>query len=312
MKSILLICLFVIFSATGIAQVNLVPNPSFEDTVYCPFYFNQMDRSQYWSSYGGSPDYYNSCNSGHVGIPFNDVGYQFAKSGNAYAGFYSYARFASSDREQLGIQLIQPLQIGVKYYVSFYLALAVGQINHNNIASNKIGVKFLTQPYSAVNPIAIDNYSQIVTDSIISDSIAWTEIKGSFIPDSSFLFMSVGNFYVDSLTETIIYDSIAAFSYYYIDDIVVSTDSLLSYILPTPINQPSVNIFFSSEEDCIIIQGSNLKNYSLYDIFGREYSLETSITSDEIKIKNVNLKQGIYFVSVRFDSHIAIKKIIIY
>jgi hypothetical protein len=312
MKSIFTFFCFLLLAFQSFGQINLVPNPSFEDTVSCPFYFNQIDRSQQWSSYRGSPDYYNLCSSDYVGIPYNDAGFQFPKSGNAYAGFYSYAKFALNDREGLGIQLIQPLQIGVKYYVSFYLALAVGENQHNNIASNKIGIKFYSQPYSVFNPAPIDNFSQIVTDSIVSDSVHWTQIKGSFISDSIYSHLCISNFFVDSLTTTLSYDSLAAFSYYYIDDLVVSTDSTLAYVPQIGSIEDDVNIYYNPSDQNILIKGYNMKQYSIYNSLGKCQLEEISLISDEVKINCAELVPGMYLVKIKFENQSLVKKIIIF
>ena len=37
---------------------NLVPNPSFEDTLRCPNAVNQVDSAVGWIAYKGSPDYF--------------------------------------------------------------------------------------------------------------------------------------------------------------------------------------------------------------------------------------------------------------
>src|SRR5437868_5222781 len=69
---------------------NLVPNPSFEDTVACPNNLSQINRAIGWSSYRQTPDYYNSCsiNGGYSGVPLNQFDYQYPRTGNAYAGLF--------------------------------------------------------------------------------------------------------------------------------------------------------------------------------------------------------------------------------
>src|ERR1043165_3367909 len=74
---------------------NLVPNPSFEDTVKCPTNhgdINGIDASN-WLTFGSTPDYFNSCNNypasdyNHgCSVPDNWAGFQAAATGFAYAG----------------------------------------------------------------------------------------------------------------------------------------------------------------------------------------------------------------------------------
>jgi hypothetical protein len=108
------------------AQINLVPNGSFEDTVSCPTSANQIDKAVGWHASGGSPDYFNECDfvSGTTAIPSNFTGYQYAFDGGAYAGFIANNNSAINSREYITCHLISPLTIGVTYFVSFELSLS--------------------------------------------------------------------------------------------------------------------------------------------------------------------------------------------
>ena len=55
---------------------NLVPNPSFEDTLFCPIGLNDLDPIIGWSSYGNSVDCYNSC-SATLNVPDSPFGFIF-------------------------------------------------------------------------------------------------------------------------------------------------------------------------------------------------------------------------------------------
>jgi len=43
------------------AQLNLVPNPSFEDTVNCPYFISEILSCANWLNFGNTPDYFNAC-----------------------------------------------------------------------------------------------------------------------------------------------------------------------------------------------------------------------------------------------------------
>ncbi len=73
------------------AQINLVLNSSFEDTVFCPIVFDNMQDVQDWSSFGNSADYFNEC-SITMNAPHNTFGFQTAHSGHAYCGDITYLR----------------------------------------------------------------------------------------------------------------------------------------------------------------------------------------------------------------------------
>lgn len=119
------------FALHSKAQINLVTNPSFEDTIQCPSNINQMNLAVGWSPFRGTPDYLNACNMTSVGIPSNGFGFQYARTGNGYAGFLSFYKPGIDQREIIGTELKQPLDVGIKYFVSFYICLAKKHVISN-------------------------------------------------------------------------------------------------------------------------------------------------------------------------------------
>lgn len=67
-----------------------MPNYSFETYTLCPNNNSQIESSFPWTAatLNSSTDYYNSCSSGSgTGVPQNiNSSFQYARSGNAYAG----------------------------------------------------------------------------------------------------------------------------------------------------------------------------------------------------------------------------------
>jgi len=93
----LLLILCLRFSASG--QVNLVPNGGFEIIDSCPSFGNKLYWANPWFQpcffqgnlkNSSSTDLYNICGVGDMAVPFNQGGYQQAKSGGGYAGFLGY------------------------------------------------------------------------------------------------------------------------------------------------------------------------------------------------------------------------------
>ena len=285
----------ILFNQFSSAQ-NLVPNWSFEDTVSCPPGMGSMYLAVGWDSFRASPDYFNSCNS-TAGIPINFAGYQNANFGNAYSGLYSYARSASNYREIIGIELSQYLMVGQKYYVSFYVNRAFNPIPgaRINIASNKLGARFSTVPFTSIQPIPINNYAQVYTDSLIDDTMNWVNISGSFIADSAYKYLCIGNFFDDSLTTHLSYDSTAVFAYYYVDNIHVSTDSLDD--IEESLNSFSISLFPNPTNSLL-----QIKNYFQEPIQLTIFSLNgevienISISVDELIIDAKNFFPGIYIL----------------
>ena len=218
------------------AQVNLVPNFSFEQIDTCPDSQDQIERCAGWFKFSepaSTPDYYNSCAPvGYFNVPYGGSGYQEDhRNCSAYAGLVTFSG-STNDREHIGIQLSQPLTIGQKYFLSFYTVMVEAIISgyHFGMPSNGIGLRLSTIPYNPNNPCPIDNFSHLFSVAIINDTINWNRISGSIVADSAYNYLIVGNFFDDANTDTLHYscDScLNALSYYYVDDVCLSTDSLL-------------------------------------------------------------------------------------
>jgi hypothetical protein len=280
------------------AQINLVPNPSFEDTVYCPFGLNQIDAAVGWSNFNGSCDYYNSCANNYCNVPLARCGFQYAHSGEAMSGVVTFDKniAAQNYREHCGIEMISILNIGSVYYFSFYF---VRGDSTTNLASNNLGVKFFTSQLSL--PTSVNNYSHYKIDTICIDSVNWNRLSGSFIADSAYKFLAIGNFYDDFNTDTISLYSDSRWAYYYIDDVCVTTDSLFNATwtgLQT--TEPSdVKAWPNPVWD--ILQFSTIKPLEevvVYDSVGRIIK-KVQVNSREGRIDLKELAQGVYVAKFR-------------
>lgn len=295
-----LCCLIILFITYGVCSgQNLVPNPSFEDTVSCPTLYAQMNTAVAWSDYRGSPDNFNSCNSGSVNVPQNVFGFQYARTGDAYAGFIPYQVGIVDARECLGAQLTQPLIIGQKYYASFYVSRGNNDFLSIGAACNKLGIKFSTVPYSYATPVPIDNLAQVYTDSIIEDTLNWTKISGSFIADSAYQYVMIGNFFHDAVTLYSQYDSTDIQGYYFVDDVVVSTDSTLTIGIKENIQHGDFLLFPNPFTDKIniTVKSNESVEISLFDITSRKIFNQSFINS--IAINTEQLAKGVYLYEVR-------------
>jgi hypothetical protein len=90
---------------------------------------------------------------------------------------------------------------------------------------NNFGMKFTKDSFYQIFPISINNFSQIVDTTIIRDTSGWVTIKGSFVADSAYKYLSIGNFYDDAHTDTIQTISGGVRVYYFVDDVSVCSDS---------------------------------------------------------------------------------------
>lgn len=174
-------------------------------------------------------------------------------------------------REYIGGNLSDTLTVGTKYYISFKVSLAEGTFS----ANNNLGIKFTTiplinsnsyTPYLIQPPPFIDNFSQVNFSNIISDSTIWTHVRGNFIADSSYINFLIGDFFTTSMTDSIMKPGYPTCqSYYYLDDVCISTDSIFCENFKTQI----INVFADStnliQNSCINFNLQTSVNYSAYE-----------------------------------------------
>ena len=228
---VLLGCLLLFASLPCISQ-NLVPNPSFEENTACPVTigFQGFSKPLHWERWNQSPDYFHTC-AGALGgvdtlirVPLNGFGYQHALHGEAYAGVAAYDGFADY-REYVGCQLLEPLEVGESYDLSFFTNVAFGGTYWAPTwACNNMGMLFTMQPsiWTPLNgpPFALRNYAHLRSAAIISDTANWTLVSGSFVADSAYQYLVIGNFFSDDLTDTLhIIPGGSPAPYYFIDGV---------------------------------------------------------------------------------------------
>lgn len=307
MKNILFIGLFIIIHFESFAQ-NIVPNYDFEDTAACPNGFGTLFYAAPWSTFLETPDYFNSCASSCLhpnicfGIPNNWFGSQTPYSGNAYAGISTYSFNYSNARESMGVPLIVPLEIGKKYYVSFYVSRAAGVQTRG--ATNNLGFRFSTVPYDISFPIPIDNFSHYRDTTIVSDSIGWTKISGSFVADSVYQYLAIGNFYDDANTDTLDMDIMGQLwndAYYYVDQVCVTADSGDCTLFNSIELNNFANEFSISPNpfsNAISVHSSiEIAEFIIFDITGREIVRKRNFTNENFDLES--MEAGIYLYGYR-------------
>jgi gliding motility-associated-like protein len=222
--------LFLIFYlGTGIKvfSQNLVPNYSFENTISCTQWYLMANPppppgpiTNWFTPTASTADWFATFNTCGQTAPLSAFGFQFARTGNAYCGF-GVSTDGSNTREYLSCQLIQPLQQSKRYCVNFYVSPGetlryfvdgMGAYFSVDTPSCSGNYCFLSYP-SQVNNIPLN---------VLTDTVNWTLISGTFIANGGEKFITLGNFTPDSLNTvdtnaTGIYDA----AYYFIDDVTV-------------------------------------------------------------------------------------------
>ncbi len=216
---------------------NLVPNGSFELTDTCPYTisFQEGDQPLYRRTWLNNPDYFNACAdtsdplAALVSVPQNGVTFQYAQDGDAYAGFYTFD-INGQYREYLGTPLIAPLSVGETYYASFWVnATNSGSYWPALGMSNNMGLLLTmhSNAWSDFNGPAFSfrNFAHLYRQEVLTDTANWTLVSGSFVADSAYQYVVLGNFFDNAHTQVI---PISPFngeaSYCVIDNVCVSQD----------------------------------------------------------------------------------------
>ncbi|MDQ3049801.1 MAG: T9SS type A sorting domain-containing protein [Bacteroidota bacterium] len=175
-----------------------------------------------------------------------------------------------------------------------------------------------TVPYNPSNPVPIDNFAHVNYSTILNDSINWTQITGSVIADSAYNYIIIGNFFDEINTDTINYSCAACIntlSYYLIDDVCISLDSLTCYggfdSLPciTNINNLSIEreikVFPNPYNENITVKLLNFLNAEIivYNIFGERILFLTPEKLEMITLSLAPLPKGIYFLKLNMKEN---------
>jgi recombinational DNA repair ATPase RecF len=202
-----LICLLFAFcSTTTKAQVNQVVDPSFEKINRCLLRADEIDVLDYWRSldtswrFGDTGGIYPTCVPDliHSCSPFNSLNWpnnsRFVQSPHLGEGmvlvqaYYLYESLYFGNipkRDYLQGRLKKTLVAGKQYCMHFHTNFT----EFSAYAINKLGAyvddgsidtaTYCGEPRTMHTP-------QVFTTAIITDSINWTKIEGTFNPQSSF------------------------------------------------------------------------------------------------------------------------------
>jgi hypothetical protein len=173
-------------------NVNLVPNPGFEEYFNCPLDQAEVgDNVPSWNDNGllfGTADYYNVCGSVNpnwpwvsyppFGVPANSCGFQQTHTGNAYVGIITFPALDPNVREYIVARLLHPMTSRTKYIVSFYVSLA----DSFRFSTSKLGALLTKDPplYSTNLFDYVPQVQNISTMNPLVDKSLWTLVQDTF------------------------------------------------------------------------------------------------------------------------------------
>lgn len=215
-----------LISTLAYGQANLVPNPSFEDYNGCPTFASQLDRAAPWFNPNvGTPEYFNTCATAasFISLPAGTTGhFQYPRTGNGFAGFYTFSTEVQNMREYVEVELTEPLENGKCYYLEFF----VNAPNDFELASDGIGAYVSQGAITGTNPNIFMVTPQIENPSsnVITDTLGWTKVSGYFTATGGENHITIGNFRDDTSTNlTQINWNVwyVGTSYLYVDDVTL-------------------------------------------------------------------------------------------
>ena len=236
-----------LFAVDAGAQMNLVKNPSFEHYSECPFGEDDIHLAYYWSPSDSTPDtggHVSWCapelcavcdTAGGFGVPYgSDDYYHYAHTGQAFAHVQFFANYsqldtslASYQRDYLQGRLYHRLTPGQEYCASFYVVLT----HFSAFATDKMGVYFDDGSMDTATWCAwpqTEHVPQVYDTVIVTDTLNWTKIQGTFTATGNETFLTIGNFFDSAHTKTIpenfwwaIGDGNNIYTWYLVDDVCV-------------------------------------------------------------------------------------------
>ncbi|MBK9283257.1 MAG: gliding motility-associated C-terminal domain-containing protein [Sphingobacteriaceae bacterium] len=212
------------------AQVNLVPNPSFENVIgfgNFPCNCNLIDKAPPWDSLRAGGGGGNLVLSGS-----NFLGYQIARTGNYMASLnYYYEPLNATWRSYIQSPLTKNLKPNKSYCVTGYFNL---QNKLSRFAVDGLSIYFDNGSIFAIG------YGQVAQanpqiksppNQFYSDTLNWMKVQGDFIAIGTESYLTIGNHKNNAnLTYSLVNPSAVSLgSGYFVDDISVIEADLPAY-----------------------------------------------------------------------------------
>jgi hypothetical protein len=307
---------FILLSIALFGQ-NLIPDGSAENVAECPSSLGNIDiYTSWWQSFRGSPDYWHSCSENPLLGWNNSLGFQEPRTGEGYLGLITFHQGLTNGRESFGIQLENPLQIGVTYHLSFYVSAAYRPSSFN-MTSNNIGALLMVDDYlDSDEQGTLPNYSNFSLQEIVTDTTNWVNVLHSFVADSAYRFICFGNFFDDGLTDTLRLEgeNFNAIAYYYFDDFCLSTDAnTCDIVMSSSVHnsKSSLNIYPNPATSTLFINTPYVINgIEIFSMTG-ERQTGYEINNENMKELRLDLPSGLYILQVFADKEVMKKRFVV-
>jgi len=307
MKNLLLYT-FLLIALHSYAQVNLVPNGSFEQLSGCPTTYGQIELVKPWFNPNLlNSGLFNTCSvDDSSAAPANAFGYQTAQEGTGYAGVFLYwVKIAGpgpldGNNSYIGVKLTAPLQADTYYCLDYYTTLPTGS------AVSGVGAFFSADSIYQPNEDYIQQQPQIQDYYDMVDDTAIWQLQSNYLKaQGGEQYLYIGNFNDYSLCW-----EFCTFSYLFIDNVslrqcdeVAAVDEVISSPITIYPNPASGSVTITLPNDA--------KNAQLlvYDISGRQVQQTQLNNLKQVDISN--LSNGLYLFVVSSDKGILAREKIV-
>jgi hypothetical protein len=250
--------LFFSFNSKSQILANYVSNGGFEDHWSCSFP-NDINKVKSWrsidSTYTSISNFYSACPGLSI-VPYSPQGFQFARSGNSYAGFVVYCLNGGCNnninRSYARNRLKATLQSGKTYCLKFYCNVT----NYSTCGVDGIGAFFCDNntldtitkqniPLTYLNP-----QIQNANGNVLTDTLNWIPVSGTFVATGSEKNLLIGNFKSNASTNTLATGpTTITESDMYIDDVSCIDIDLPAYAGPDLYALPGNTVYIGRPRD---------------------------------------------------------------
>ncbi|HMN05259.1 MAG TPA: T9SS type A sorting domain-containing protein [Flavobacteriales bacterium] len=240
--------------------------------------------------------------------------YQEPFEGASCAGIYTYWQNGQAEyREWMQAPLLEPLVVGQTYWCSFRANAAFGG-NHvypqHWLANDKVGMRFTTTAMPSWNvgdphPVP-PNHAHILYPQILSDTVDWTLVSGSFVADSAYQYVMIGQFFSNALTDTLHF-SPEGVPWYWLPRAYTLVDAVC--VSPDPdgcersqgvaeLGEAAPLVYPNPASDVLWIGNANGRDAVVLDLLGKRV-WSSRVSTDRFAVHVGSWARGAYVLQVR-------------
>jgi OmpA-OmpF porin, OOP family len=208
MNKLVAISLFFTILFSDTMGQSLIKNPGFELYEICPKEYTAIHEAfripGWYSPSTATPDYFNACSRGSVGVPVNFMGHQWAREGNGYVGIIlaeepdlaKDKKKAVDEREYVTTELDSNLLRDSLYIIGFSYSIAP----NSTYSVNRLGICLTGSKPKCRKVLGCEPCVSMDTTVTDSTTGVWFRVLDTIRASGQEKFLTVGNFYPDRQT----------------------------------------------------------------------------------------------------------------